>query len=292
VSKKKRICSLLLAVISSLTLLGVDNIAAFADDLNSSTASAAAATPTIPNSSNIHGVNWADPRDNYAENNLIISGLLDSDDYTTVQAKSDAILSGFINNLGANTVRMPINPATVSDAWWSSYTGAIDKALSKNMNVIIACWEGTAAKDGKIDDTTKFWAMWKTVVDKYGSSANVYFEPMNEPFGYSQTDWGNICANWLSTFPTVPHGRILIGGTGYDDNVTGMGADSRFSDCLLSQHIYGFWNTSQTSELGWRNDIANRVGSYASRTVITEFGTDMTTGLDFSNAASSDYSQV
>lgn len=278
-SKKKRIGSLLLGLIFSMTFFQVNNISVFA----------ATTTPTIPNSSNIHGVNWADPRDNYADDDLILSGLSSTDDYATVQTKADAILSGFINNLGANTVRIPINPATVSDSWWSSYTGTIDKALSKNMNVIIAYWEGTAAKDGKIDDVSKFWSMWKTVVDKYGSNANVYFEPMNEPFGYSQTDWENICAQWLSTFPNVPHGRILIGGTGYDDNVTGMGADSRFSDCLLSQHIYGFWNTSQTTEAGWRNDITSRVGSYASRTVITEFGTDMTTGLDFSNTSSSDY---
>jgi hypothetical protein len=33
-----------------------------------------------------------------------------------------------------------------------------------------------SAKSNKPADMNAFWAMWKTVVDKYGSNDNAYFE--------------------------------------------------------------------------------------------------------------------
>src|SRR5687767_1928544 len=74
------------------------------------------------------GVNWADARDNFVDGWIIPSGLEAGDDYNTVSAKADAVLTGFQTNMpGLNTVRLPINPPSVLDIWWSRYTGAIDK---------------------------------------------------------------------------------------------------------------------------------------------------------------------
>ena len=235
----------------------------------------------------IAGVNWADGRDNFVDGWVIPSGLTAGDDYTTVSAKANAILTGFQNNMpGVNTVRLPINPPSVSDSWWGAYTGAIDRALSKNMKVILACWESASSHNGTIDDTTQFWAMWQTVVNKYGSNANVYFEPMNEPYGYTLAQLTTIYAEWLSRYANVSKGRILLGGTGYSENVTAVGADSRFSSCLLSLHNYAFWATRTQS--AWEADWRSRFGSYANRTVVTEYGAAMTTGKNYTGSVGSD----
>lgn len=242
------------------------------------------------NTSQFKGVNWADPRDNYANDPVVPSGLSTADSYSTTYAKATAIISGFASNLGSNTVRLPINPYTVNGSFWNSYTGAIDAATAQGFKVILSYWEGTgSAKDGLIDNTTSYWAMWQTVVNKYGGNSQVYFEPMNEPFGYSQSAWANLAAQWISTYSSVPKSRIFVSGTGYNDNVTSVCADSRLNGTFLSLHHYGFWNTSQTSVSGWVSDLENRIGSCASRTVVDEWGAPMTTGLDYNGAVNGNY---
>src|SRR5262245_22673318 len=76
------------------------------------------------------GVNWADARDNYVDGWVIPTGLTASDSYATVKTKADGILSGFQSLLGANTVRLPINPQSVNSSWWGAYRGAVDSALA------------------------------------------------------------------------------------------------------------------------------------------------------------------
>jgi len=236
------------------------------------------------------GVNWADPRDNYANDAVVPSGLSTSDTYATTYAKASAIISGFATNLSANTVRMPINPYTVNGPFWRSYTGAINAATDRGFKVILSYWEGTGSfKDGKIDDLTTFWAMWKTVTNRYHGNSLVYFEPMNEPHGYSQSQWADIAAQWISTYSSTPRNRIFVSGTGYNDNVTYVCADSRLNGTFLSLHHYGFWNPNQTSYSGWVSDFKNRIGSCASRTVVDEWGAPMTTGLDYNGAINGNY---
>ncbi len=89
------------------------------------------------------GVNWADPRDNYANDPVVPSGLSTSDNYATTYAKSRAIIRGFATNLSANTVRLPINPYSVNGSFWKSYSGAIDAATANGFKVILSYWEGS-----------------------------------------------------------------------------------------------------------------------------------------------------
>jgi hypothetical protein len=187
---------------------------------------------------------------------------------------------------GINTVRLPINPPSVLEVWWSRYTGAIDKAISKNMNVILCPWESASSRNGMVDDTAAFWKMWDTVITKYGSSSKVFFEVFNEPYGYSLSSLEDLYVQFLSRYPTVPRERILLGGTGYSENVTAIGAESRFNGCLLALHNYAFWATRTLS--GWESDWRNRYGNYALRTVVTEFGAGMTTGKDYTSGSNSD----
>ncbi|HKT01931.1 MAG TPA: ricin-type beta-trefoil lectin domain protein [Rugosimonospora sp.] len=255
------------------------------------TALAATALTLLPTvaqaaTSGFHGVNWADTRDNFVDGTVVPSGLSTSDSYATTLAKAGQILDGFRANLGANTVRLPINPSSVGTAWWNSYTGAIDAATNRGMNVILSYWEGNSSRDGKVDNTTTWNSMWSTVVSKYGGNSRVYFEPMNEPHGYSYTDWSALCASWLSMFPSVPRGRVVLSGTGYNQSVTGLGADSRFTGTLLSVHIYKFFS-SNTTYSQFSSQIAGEVGSYASRTILDEWGAPQTDGTNYHQANSS-----
>ncbi|UQU63480.1 glycoside hydrolase family 5 protein [Couchioplanes caeruleus] len=233
------------------------------------------------------GVNWADARDNYVNGWVIPTGLTASDSYSTVRSKSDGILTGFQNLLGANTVRLPINPPSVTSTWWSSYRAAFDSALAHGMKVIVSYWEADTAKDGLVDDTAAWNAMWDRVTADYGSNPGVYFEPMNEPFGYSLSSWVSLCSTWLARHPAIPRGRVLISGTGYNDNVTGVGAASQLDGTLLSLHFYGFW-ASDTTRAAWTANLSNRLGAYSSRTIIDEAGAPMTTGLTYTNGATQD----
>lgn len=255
----------------------------------SSQKAASNGTKTIDSTpaSALKGVNWACTGDNFSDTVLVLSGLTSADSYATVAAKTNAVVTALQTNTGANTIRIPVNYPTTSQAWWNSYTAVIDKATSLGFNVIIGCWEAKSSEDGLIDNTTQFWAMWQTVVDKYAGNSKVYFEIFNEPHGYSLTDWTNICAQWLSNYPGVPQGRVIVDGTSYSQNVTGVGADSRLTNCLLSIHDYTFFTSSSlTTAYQWESRLASNVGSYGSRTVMTEFGITMNSGENFTGAIS------
>ncbi|OQP58294.1 hypothetical protein A3860_08225 [Niastella vici] len=253
--------------------------------LNETQADPNTTTVTVNATNNFKGVNWADPADNFKDGLVVISGLSSSDSYATVQTKSGNILTGF-QNRGANTVRMPVNPATVSQSWWNAYTGAIDLAASRGMNVVLAYWEGSSSQDGLVDNTSQFYSMWQTIVNKYGSNSHVYFEPMNEPHGYSSTDLNNLYATWLSNYPSVPRGRIILDGQGYAQNVNVVGADSRLSSCLLSYHNYTWFDNNKTTTGDWVAAIQSI--AYPDRTIVTEFGIPMTTGKNYLGAPGSD----
>ena len=196
-----------------------------------------------------------------------------------VYSIANSYIKAFEANLGANTVRLPINPPSVSQAWWSAYRGAIDASLADGMKVIISAWTESSSV-GTITNMSAWQSMWSTVVSDYGSNANVYFEPLNEPSGCSLSQWVSISSSWLAAYPSIPRGRVIISGTGYNDHVTGVGAASALSGTLLSLHYYGTWN-SYTQESQWQSDIDTRIGSYTSRTIIDEFGAPMTTGINY-----------
>jgi hypothetical protein len=249
---------------------------------------AAAALPTTASAgrpagtNDFRGVNWADPRDNYASDEVVPSGLSTDDSYATTYRKASGIVREFRHELKANTIRMPINPASVGTDWWKSYRGAIDAATGDGFKVILSYWEADDAKDGRVDDRAAFDAMWNTVVGAYRNNPHVYFEPMNEPFGYSLDEWVSLTSSWLSQHQNVPRGRVVVSGTGYNDNVTGVGAARALEGTLLSLHFYGFWDDA-TTEQEWLANLRPRIGSDGWRTIIDEAGSPMTTGLNYGN---------
>ncbi|MFB7250418.1 ricin-type beta-trefoil lectin domain protein [Microbacterium sp. NPDC056234] len=232
--------------------------------------------------SEFRGVNWADPRDNYADDEVVPSGLSTLDDYAATYSKASGIIAEFKRELRANTVRLPINPASVGTEWWGSYRAAIDASVDRGFKVILSYWEADDAKDGRVDDAAAFDAMWQTVVSQYGANPRVYFEIMNEPFGYSLDEWVTLTSGWLADHSDVPRKRVIVSGTGYNDHVDGVGAAPELTGTLLSLHFYGFWG-SDTTEEAWKANLLPRLGPYGWRTLITEAGSPMTTGLNYGN---------
>jgi len=241
---------------------------------------AAAAVVTVgqhqahASTSQFRGVNWADQRDNFVNGVLFPSGLSSSDTYSSASTVASQVVGQLDSITGANTVRMPINEPTVS-SFWGTYTGAIDAALSKG-NVILAYW---AVSNGKPASTSAFYTMWDTVVAKYASNANAYFEVINEPFGYSNTDLDNLYNDWLTRYPSVPRGRVILDGAGFAQNVSAVGGDSRLNNTLLGVHDYSFFvSPPYEDEAQWASHIAGYIGGYASRTIATEWGGPMMPG--------------
>jgi hypothetical protein len=233
----------------------------------------------VASPSSFHCVNWADQRDNFVNGLLQLSGLDSSKDtYATVQTKADAILSQFQTVLGADSIRIPINEPTVTGTWWSAYKGLIDSALAKGMKVVIAYW---AYQNGKPDSTSAFTSMWQVVVNEYAGNNLVFFDIHNEPYGFSTSDWIKFAAAWIANFPSVPKNRIIVAGSGYDQNVTAVASDSRLDGCLFSLHVYTFFSKSTTTVSAWESLVSSSVGTYAPRTIVTEWGIAMTTGVTY-----------
>ena len=237
----------------------------------------AASTPTPAQAATgqFHGVNWADPNDNFITGPNVPVGLSTSDSYATTYAKSTAILKGF-QNLGANTVRTGFNAATTSGTWWNSYTAALDAATALGMNVIVAPW----LQGGTVSDTTSFYQMWDTMISKYGGHSNFYFDIMNEPYAYNSASLTNFEAGWLARYPSLPRSHVIVPGTGRHQPCA-EGADSRLAGTLLSIHIYSMFGDSHTTEAAWVTDFDSALCGYASRAVVTEFGVPMTTGVNY-----------
>ncbi|WP_431886145.1 RICIN domain-containing protein [Micromonospora wenchangensis] len=233
------------------------------------------AHPAVASTSQFRGLNWADSRDNFVNGVVYVSGLGSADTYTSASTVADRVIGQMYAITGANTVRMPINEPTVA-SYWGTYTGAIDNALSKG-KVILAYW---AHSGGRPSNMTAFHQMWDTVVARYGSNTNAYFEVINEPWGYSATDLNNMYYTWLNRYSNIPRGRIILDGTGFATNVVVVGNDTRLNGTLLGVHDYTMNVTPPfEDETSWANHIAGYVGQHASRTVATEWGGPMRRGV-------------
>ena len=223
-----------------------------------------------------HGFNWAVPNGNACDGPLLLTDMSLANSYTNNENLAEIVLSAFAS-VGGNSIRIPINPATVNGSWWTSYKGVIDQATGMGIKVIICPWCGASDNIGVVNDLPAFFKMWDTVIMNYNSNPDVYFEIHNEPYGYATTgDWMGVVTNWLNRYPTVAHGRVLVGGTGADGNVPAVAAYSAVQGCLFSVHDYGYWNQYETNDAYWYGNLSNEVGSHASATILTEFGASMT----------------
>ena len=237
-------------------------------------ATAISAVNSFAVTSQFRGVNWADKRDNFVSDILVLSGMSLSDNYQSASVVADRVIGQFQELFGTNSVRIPVNEPTVLK-FWDTYTGVIDMGLSKG-RIVMGYW-GPAQPSGP-KNMNDWWSMWAKIVEKYGDHPNAYFEIFNEPHMYSKTELRDLYAQWLSKFPNVPRDHILLDGSGLAWNVPDIADDPRFEGCLFAVHEYTFWNMSITTEQGWKNSFKGKVGKYIDRTVCTEWGGAMSPG--------------
>ncbi len=225
-----------------------------------------------------HGINWADGRDNFVDGWVIPSGINHEAGEEAIANQSKLFLTQFVKLLGVNTIRLGINPATVLDlSWWPKYRVIIREATALNLNVILGCWESHSNRNGKIDDHYEFDRMWAQVLADYGQNTLLHFEIFNEPYGYSESEWREHAAAWIDRYSNKirdgDHSRILVSGSGYNEDLCTVGTDPRFKDCKLSFHLYSWFGGKHKTITGWRNEIEKRIGpSNAARTIVTEWG--------------------
>lgn len=264
-------------------MLAVLTVLAMAPLVTVSGASPAAADTGL-DPSQFHGVHWSRLGDNFTFDRLVLQGLSPDDDYNSARNKADAMFAAFHSDLGANTVRLPINPAT---ARWNTYYGVIDAATARGFRVILCYW----SEDGSNKITDSYlptWnQMWDTVIGRYLPNPLVYFDPMNEPVGFTTAQWLDFAANWITRESSagVPKNRMFIEGAqadagGWGSDLRPLCNDSRFGGTYLAMHRYGFPYGSRTYD-DWVNDIKTYMGNCASRTVMEEFGADADTGNDY-----------
>ncbi len=249
---------------------------------------AAAAVPlsTHADTSWVRGGNWADDGDNFQTGIVYPTGITSSTTTTQAAAEADTIALDDMS-VGINFVRIGINPATISGNW-SVVQAYVNELVADGMTVDLGFWTSTSSV-GTVTNLSAWESMWETVDGVYHGNNSVYYEPINEPHGYSSE-------STLATDVYVPflgivsksQSHIILDGTGYADDVTVLGADSRFNSCLMAVHDYAFWHTNITTESGWESNLQGEVGSYSSRTIMTEMGAPATTGLDY-DATSSNY---
>lgn len=242
-----------------------------------------------PNLDFMDGCNWADPRDNYVNGILIYSGVGASSAASVHKAKA-VELAGYAKSHGMNSVRIPTNPDTIANAdQWNKFKNRVSGLDQEGMNTLITHWDGAGTnKDGKLDDRDDWDTMWQTINAQYQSWSKVYFSPFNEPFGLTKSELKNLFHNGFIDVIGKGDTKILINGTGYDDNVKEIAAFPAFDNCGFSQHIYP-WYGNHTTNAGWSNEVKNRVGSADySATVVTEFGVQSIATRDFQSGSTGD----
>ncbi len=285
--RRRRVGRLFQTIVAATCTAGILAVGAPAAGADPVTADRSGAARAL-DASQFKGVNWADPRDNFVTGPVVPTGLSTADSYSTVYLKAWRILHEFRSDTGANTVRLPVNPYSVGTAWWKSYRAVVDAATRSGFKVILSYWEGSdAAKDGKVDDPAAWSTMWNTLTNTYKKNNRVYFEPMNEPFGYSGSDWVSLVTTWVTTYAQqgIPRDRMFVSGTGYNDHVNAVCKIAALDGTYVSQHFYGYWATHTYA--GWVADFSKRLGdqSCSQRTVLDEFGSPMTNGFDYRASA-------
>jgi hypothetical protein len=283
---------LLAWTLAAATAVGVPATALAAGAPVASAASAAGATTAaVPaavtfDPSQFHGVTWSRLGDNFTADPLVLQGLSGSDDYNTTRAKADSMFATFASELGANTVRIPINPVTASG---TSYYGVIDSAVAHNFKVVLTYWsqDGTNMVNSSL--LPSWQAMWDTITSKYVNQPLVHLDPINEPIGFTTPQWLDFAANFITreTGEGMPSNRLFIEGAqldggGWGSDLRPLCNDSRFNGVYLALHRYGFPYGAR-SYSDWVNDITTLMGNCTSRTVIEEFGSESDQGIDYDN---------
>lgn len=240
--------------------------------------SAVTALATPVNTNNLRGINWADPNGNEAPSRVVTPSGLTATSTTTAAAAVGKRISDSLKASGGTTIRMPITPLTAASAtYWPVYQAAINAITANGCNVILCYWPIGVHQ---VPDSTEWYTMWKRVDTVYRNNTAVLYEPINEPVDYSGTALCNLYAAFLNRL-TPASWKCILDGTGYAGEVVTVGNDTRLSSQYLGLHCYWWFYGAYNVWSSYYNIVSGNVGSYASRTVISEIGVETYRNVSF-----------
>ncbi len=196
-------------------------------------------------------------------------------------------------SVGINFVRFPVNPATVSGNW-AVTQACINELLAEGLTVNIVCLyidDGVNNNGTGLIPNLNTWSnMWQTVNGVYGGNNNVYYEPINEPWGYSESQLLNVYSDFLGYHLTKTSSYYIL-DLNPNCTVTNLGTDASFSNCYMCWHNYAW--AGRTTTIEDTNYLYLNVGHYASRVIMNEMGATTTNGLDYlDESTGADYNIV
>jgi hypothetical protein len=249
--------------------------------------------PTLANAWSLpKGGNWADADDNFQSGLIVNSGLTSNSSQADATNVANQIASD-LAYVGANFVRVGVNPYSVADqSWWLVMKSYINQLIARGFNVDLCYWTSSSTV-GTVESFPNWSGMWEKIDGVYGTSAHVWYEPINEPHGYSTEAAlsSQVYQPFLNNYGLVKlQGWMILDGTGDANNVTQVGADPALTGCKLGLHIYPTWFGPFTSDSAWESQLNTQLDNMQSRTVITEMGAPATSGYDYStdNSANND----
>lgn len=275
-----------LLVVGVLVMLGMLPRNTTAHTMEPATTRPAIATP-----GEVRGVSWSDPRDNYNPAQIVPAGLKLGDPPQRAAEVADAVATRTLS-VGANVVRLGINPPTVADPnWWPTYREAVRTLARRGVSVILCAWEqspdvqgqGRRAHNGRFGAGTveSYAAMWRAVHDDFADEPNVLgYELLNEPFGYrgKLDEYVRDMRALIAAMGGDLRGkRILVAGLGYSDDVQGIRNAFPEPHVWFAYHVYPNWFGGEAGQTlftreRYATEIAAKLKGVESRTVITEFG--------------------
>ncbi len=249
-----------------------------------------ATRPAIAAPSDVRGVAWSDPRDNYNTGAIVPAHLSVTDSPERAEEVARTMAARY-RAVGANVVRLGINPATVADAkWWPSYERAIRTLAREGLGVMLCAWEqspdvhshGRDHHNGRFGQGTveTYAAMWKSVHAQFRDEPGVIaYELLNEPFGYrgKREAYVRDMRQLIDAIGKRNGKFILVGGIGYSDDVRAIAGDFPEPDIWFAWHVYPNWFGGESGDAlftreRYAREIAETLKGVESRTVITEFG--------------------
>lgn len=232
----------------------------------------------LKSSNAIRGINWADPNGNEATTRVVTPSGLTSTTTASAAATIAGNIASAVLSSGGTAIRMPITYTTTSSSsYWPVYQAAINAIVAKGCYVILCYW---CPSGGVIDNTTNWNSMWASVNSVYKSNSKVLYEPINEPYGYSTSSLLSVYSTFMSTYSPAAN-KCIFDGTGYAGDVTTIGGSSAISTQYLGLHCYWwFWGSYSVWSDAY-NKMSSLVGSYASRTIVTEIGVETFRTFDF-----------
>jgi hypothetical protein len=239
-----------------------------------------ASAPAYALTSWVHGGMWASTG---GEPNDIVypDGITASTTPAQATNVADSVAADY-REIDINFVRIDVDPATITNNW-PVVQAYVNELVADGLFVDICGSYNTT--NNVLVDLTPWKVMWQQIDGVYKNNNSVYYEPLNEPYGYNLSGLTNVYSTFLNSYGIAKgHSFIILQSGGSGATVPAIGAV--FTDCTLAFHDY--WGSGITTESGWSNDVVSHAGVCANRCIVTEYGAPTVTNTMNYQVSSSD----